>query len=249
VRDAGEGHGTIYRRGANIAETGKSARGESTAANAPASAGARLAANLECIGDTMETTQFQDLLLQSLEHEMGGVKVYEAALKCVVNDDLREEWEKYHEQTKHHVEVLTEVCTKVGLDPDADSPGRPIVRSLGEALVKAMMAARDGGNPDAAQVVAAECIVLAETKDHLDWELLGKCAGKLKGEAAKALRDACEEIEDEEDEHLYHTRGWCRELWIKALGMKAILPPPEETKDVKTAIGAARAEQSAPKSR
>ena len=31
--------------------------------------------------------------------------------------------------------------------------------------------------------------------------------------------------------------------------MKAILPPPEEEKDVKTAIGAARAEQSAPKTR
>lgn len=197
----------------------------------------------------METTQFQDLLLQSLEHEMGGVKVYETALECVVNSDLREEWDKYLEQTKHHVEVLTDVCTALGLDPEADSPGRPIVRSLGEALVHAMTTARKGGNPDAAQIVAAECIVLAETKDHLDWELIGKCAAKLKGGEAKAVRTACEEIEDQEDEHLYHSKGWCRELWIQALGMKAILPPPEEEKNVKTAIGAARAEQSARKSR
>jgi hypothetical protein len=35
-----------------------------------------------------------------------------------------------------------------------------------------------------------------------------------------------------------------RELWIESLGMAAVLPPPEETKQVKAAIGAAKAEQS-----
>ena len=49
------------------------------------------------------------------------------------------------------------------------------------------------------------------------------------------LKEAYEEVEDEEDEHLYHTKGWCRELWIEALGMPAVLPPPEEVKHVKTA--------------
>ena len=38
--------------------------------------------------------------------------------------------------------------------------------------------------------------------------------------------------------------GWARELWIESLGMPAVLPPPEEEKKVKTAIGAARAAQS-----
>ena len=103
--------------------------------------------------------------------------------------------------------------------------------------------------PEAAQLVACECVVLAETKDHLDWELLGKCAAKLGGQKGKVLKEAYEEIEDQEDEHLYHSRGWCRELWIDSLGMKAILPPPEERKDVKTAIGAARAEQASAKGR
>jgi hypothetical protein len=51
-------------------------------------------------------------------------------------------------------------------------------------------------------------------------------------------------VEDEEDHHLYHTRGWSRELWIKSLGLSAVLPPPEEVKHVETAIGASRAEQA-----
>ncbi len=93
--------------------------------------------------------------------------------------------------------------------------------------------------------MACECVVIAETKDHQDWELLGKCALQLDGEQAQVLKAAYDAIEDQEDEHLYHTRGWCRELWVQSLGIPAVLPPPEERQKVKTAIGAARAEQSA----
>ena len=50
-------------------------------------------------------------------------------------------------------------------------------------------------------------------------------------------------VEDEEDEHLYHSKGWCRELWIASLGLPAVLPPPEEEKDVKSALDAAKAEE------
>ena len=63
------------------------------------------------------------------------------------------------------------------------------------------------------------------------------------GEIGKALKKAHEAVEKDEDHHLYHTKGWCRELAIQALGMPAVLPPPEEVKQVETAIGASRAEQ------
>ena len=53
---------------------------------------------------------------------------------------------------------------------------------------------------------------------------------------------AYDRVEDEEDEHLYHTRGWCRELWFKALGFNAKLPPPEENDHIKTAVKAAETE-------
>jgi hypothetical protein len=197
----------------------------------------------------MKSDQLNELLLQALEHEMGGVKIYEMALKCVVNEDLQEEWQKYLDETRRHVEILQDVCRAMELDPDQDTPGRMIVRHNGSALVEAMKKALAGGNPDAAQIVACECVVLAETKDHANWELIGKCAKKLKGSPGKALTDAYEEVEDQEDEHLYHSKGWLRELWIESLGMKAVLPPPEEKKHVKTAIGAARAEQASAKSR
>jgi hypothetical protein len=45
-----------------------------------------------------------------------------------------------------------------------------------------------------------------------------------------SLNKALEEVEEEEDEHIYHGKGWCRESWIKSFGMKAVLPPPQEQK-------------------
>lgn len=87
-------------------------------------------------------------------------------------------------------------------------------------------------------------LFLAETKDHLNWHLIGAAAKKASGEIAKALKAAHEEVEDQEDEHLYQTTGWTRELWFESLGLPAVLPPPEEVKEVKTAIGAARAEKA-----
>src|SRR4029453_1045386 len=127
------------------------------------------------------------------------------------------------------------------------TPGRNVVRTIGEALVEAMEMALAESKPGAAQLVAAEAVVLAETKDHQNWHLVGEVAKKAKGDVAKVLKEAHEQVEHEEDEHLYHTKGWARELWIESLGMKAVLPPPEEVKQVETAIGAARAEQAAEK--
>jgi hypothetical protein len=197
----------------------------------------------------MNTKQVQELLLQSLEHELGGVQIYTKALQCAVNSDLKEEWQGYLEQTRNHVNVLEGVCAALGVDAQQETPGRGVVRHVGESLVRAMDLALAAGEPAAAELVACECVVLAETKDHADWQLLGKCAEHLEGPGAAELKAAYSTIEDEEDEHLYHTKGWCRELWVQSLGLPAVLPPPEEQLHVKTAIGAARAEQAGEKMR
>jgi bacterioferritin (cytochrome b1) len=195
-------------------------------------------------GGYMKDEQVKELLYQALETELGGVQVYTTALRCAQNEDLKEEWEEYLEQTQNHVLIVQDVLTKLGLDPNEETPGRKVVRHIGGALVEAMEMALNEGEPGAAQLVATEAVVLAETKDHQNWHLIGEIIKKAKGEVAKTLKEAHEQVENEEDEHLYHTKGWSRELWIESLGMKAVLPPPEEVKDVQTAIGAARAEQA-----
>lgn len=192
----------------------------------------------------MNNEQLHELLYQGLETERGGIQVYTTALQCARNDDLRKEWEEYLEQTTRHEQIMTDVLTTLGLDPQTETSGRQVVRSIGEALVGAMEMARASGPAEAAELVAGECVIHAETKDHLNWELIALAAEHADKQTAAVLRSAVEEVEDEEDEHLYHTTGWTRELWLQSLGLAAVLPPPEEQKHVKTAIGAARAKNA-----
>jgi hypothetical protein len=192
----------------------------------------------------MKEAQVGELLNQALETELGGVEIYRMAITCAVNDDLRQEWEKYLSETENHVRIVEQVFADLDMDTTTETPGREVVRHKGEALLKAMEIASRSGDEIAAQLVAAECVVDAETKDHANWELIGRVAEKATGDMKKTLTEAYEQVEEEEDMHLYHTMGWARELWIESLGMPAVLPPPEEEKKVTTAIGASRAEHS-----
>lgn len=188
--------------------------------------------------------QLEELLLQGLQTELGGIEIYTAALTCAVDEDLREEWAKYLDETVGHRDVLANVITELGMDPDRRTPGREVVAHIGRSLVQAINLARATDTSAAAQLVAAECVVLAETKDHQNWELIGHLIRASTGEAIHVLSEAYAAVEDEEDQHLYHTKGWTRELWIQSLGLPAALPPPEEVRMVKTAIGAAHAKEA-----
>ncbi|MFY3530575.1 hypothetical protein [Achromobacter denitrificans] len=190
------------------------------------------------------TAKIHDLLYQALETELGGIAVYTAALSCATNEDLAKEWTEYLDETTTHKQVLLTVFEELALDADQEVPSREVVRHHGQSLVAAIELAKAAGDPAAAQIVAAECVVLAETKDHQNWELIGLVAEKLSGPESKILKKAYDAVEKDEDHHLYHTMGWTRELWIEALGFPAVLPPPEEVKKVETAIGASRAQQS-----
>lgn len=186
--------------------------------------------------------QLHELLYQALETERGGMKIYEIALSCAQNKDLKGEWEEYLEQTRNHEQILLKVFKELGLDPETVTPGREVTAHIGNSLVAAIKMAKKNGTVTDAELVAGECVVLAETKDHQNWELIGHLAENGEGKEVAALQTAIDAVGDEEDHHLYHTKGFTRELWIESLGLPAVLPPPEEVKSVQTAIGAARAE-------
>jgi len=187
--------------------------------------------------------ELYDFLYESLETEKGGVQIYEIALDCALQDELKEEWEKYLEQTRNHVAILIDIIKKLGMNPDQETPGRLVVRHNGLSLVRTIEMATVSCKPMAAQIVAAECVVLAETKDHANWQMIGLIADQLTGIEQQLLKNAYQQVENEEDEHLYHTVVWARELRLQSLGVPATLPPVEEEKDVKSEIEAAKAKK------
>ena len=103
---------------------------------------------------TYDEAQVTELLYQALETEMGGILIYEHAIQCAVNEDLKKEWTTYLNETLHHKEVLLGVFEELGLDPKTETPGRAVVRHIGESLVIAMEKAMRGATTGAAQLVA-----------------------------------------------------------------------------------------------
>ena len=62
----------------------------------------------------MKTEQLNQLLYEALETEMGGVQVYKTAIRCAVNEELKEEWEEYLQQTQKHVEIVRDSVKSLG---------------------------------------------------------------------------------------------------------------------------------------
>ena len=96
----------------------------------------------------MDNKRVEELVLQSLEQEIEGERIYDTALECAVNTDLRNEWAKYLDETKMHVAALMQVCEALSIDPDKETTGRAVVRHVGAALEEAMKLAQSGRRCD-----------------------------------------------------------------------------------------------------
>ncbi len=153
----------------------------------------------------MDRKQLDELFYQAIETELGGEQIYLAAIDCAVNDDLREEWEGYLDETRNHQRILRDVFEAAELDIERDTPGCDVLWHKATGLIEAMAIARDEGGPGTAQLVAAECVVEAESKDHRNWELIGLMAEHVEGALGTAMADAYGEVAEEEAEHLFHT--------------------------------------------
>ncbi|HTY54466.1 MAG TPA: ferritin-like domain-containing protein [Candidatus Binataceae bacterium] len=160
-----------------------------------------------------------DTLSEFLAVEMGGQKLYEKAITLVFDPEVKTKFREFLRQTRHHQKVLTDVICKLDGDPKMRSASAKVADEKAQALLRSMVAA--GLSKEQRQLNAIENIVLAETKDHSDWELLGKVARQT---GDKRLREvlipAVDEVEDEEDEHVNWSRNKLGELSMMALSQE-----------------------------
>ena len=176
-----------------------------------------------------------ELLQQALETGMAAVSVHETALRCVTNEDLKTELSEYLVQAQKHIRIVEDLMACLGLDSLALERGRSVVRHKGEALVEAMDLAAAMGATPASQLAAIECVVDAETKDRLNWDLLCALLPRLEGNVQVAVEAACDSVGNQAAEHLARSTGWARELWREHLGLPSTVPPRESRPAVRRA--------------
>jgi rubrerythrin len=164
----------------------------------------------------INNSTLMDVLSEFLAVEMGGQKLYEKALTLVSDSEVRTKFHEFHRQTLKHQKVLTDVIHRLGGNTRAQSPTAKVATEKAQALLRSME--RNGLSKDQAELNAIENIVLAETKDHADWELIGKIARQSTDDRLReVLGAAAGEVEQEEDEHLNWTRKKLGELQMEAL--------------------------------
>ncbi len=189
-------------------------------------------------------SQIEELLYQALETEIGGLSIYETALACAVNEDLKKGVAGLSRRNPHASPRAADRVRAVGAGSRTPAArpggGAPYRRGAGQGH-------EDGDQRGRRQRGAAGRDRMRgagrnQGSRELDADRRGR--DQHGGTEGKVLKQAYDAVVTDEEHHLYHTKGWSRELWIDALGYPAVLPPPEEVKQVESAIGASRAEQA-----
>lgn len=146
---------------------------------------------------SLDMEWLKDFLSEMLAVEKGGVQLYEKAIAELSHSELDEQLNELLRQTERHVELCTEMLTEIGGDAEYQSPGALAAEHKAEGLISTEV-------PDSlVDLNNIENLVLAETKDHWDWEMLAAAAPKIEDADIKRLViRAVKEVQRQETAHL-----------------------------------------------
>jgi rubrerythrin len=154
-----------------------------------------------------------NLLSAFTAHERCGARLYRTAAGMTRFPEWRDKYGEFLAQTEDHVRILSELIGELGGDPMYVSPQARMTVFMNSKLMESILL--DGSVDTLTRELALlESVMLAERKCHANWELLGKLA-EQSGDpgAARAMREAVERVEDQEDEHV----AWAEQTWQQAI--------------------------------
>jgi rubrerythrin len=154
-----------------------------------------------------------NLMSACASHERCGVHLYRTAAGMTTISEWRARYEEFGRETEEHVRILAELTAALGGDPMYVSPQARADEALNTKLMEPLLL---GGSMETLtqELALLDAVVLAETRCHANWELLGQLAARMPDSAAKdAMRQAVEQVERQEDEHV----RWARATWRQTL--------------------------------
>jgi rubrerythrin len=168
-----------------------------------------------------------DLLSACLAHERCGVHLYRSIAGRSTMPDLRERYEALRTETETHVALLEALISDTGGNPMYVSPAARATEGAAARLVETTWVLDGSLDTVTAELAMLEAVLLAETKNHDNWELLGELADAMTaGSWRDSLQAAVDQVLNQEDDPL----GWAREtrrrmLYVAATGSE----PPAAT--------------------
>lgn len=158
-----------------------------------------LVSTLEDVRGTIEPSKQKllDMMSAVCTNEEGAVKLYGDYSQKTGNQELKDTWKEFGEQTKVHVQVCQHAISALGGDPNYRSP---VAKEIQKAAQNMLNIQAQGEEADQ---VRLGYLMQAEKLCHRHWEGVSAMARHVKDPAeAKILMDAARIVERDEDEHL-----------------------------------------------
>ncbi len=174
----------------------------------------------------MQQQVLMDKLSEFLMVEQGGLQLYRVAAARCAMPNIKQRYEEFGEQTARHRQVLVQLIQALGGDPNYVSPTARLAQVKATKLIESSMIV-DGLAPEEIMANDLENVLLAETKCHLDWELVSQLAEQVTDAKMKqALQQAVPEVEDQEDQHVEWARQTLSQMALEMV-QKGPAPSPE----------------------
>ncbi len=146
---------------------------------------------------SLNSQWLRDFLSEMLAVEKGGVNLYQKALDELTHSEYEDKLNEFLRQTERHVELCTEMLTATGAAADYQSPGAKAAEHKAEGLISTQVPA------EMLDLNNIENLVLAETKDHWNWDMLASVARKIEDAELKRMAlSAISEVRKQEKLHL-----------------------------------------------
>jgi rubrerythrin len=164
---------------------------------------------------SMNVPFIMDWVAAVLTHERCGTHLYRSVAGRTNNPILKKQYVAFGEQTERHAEILEDLVTGAGGNPNYVSPAARATEGMDAKLLESTFLL--GGSIDimTQEMAMLDAVLLAESMDRANWETLAVLAAELPdGDLKTAFTKAADEVGPEEDEHL---------TWAKETKMKMVL--------------------------
>jgi rubrerythrin len=151
----------------------------------------------------LNTPFLADTLSAFLTHERCGRHLYRSVASRTENPMLKARYEEFGRETELHVEILENLITEMGGNPNYVSPMARAVEAKDSRLVEAITMPIGTLDLMTLEMAMLDAVFIAESVDHANWQAMATIAAALpEGPIKESLTTAVTEVEAQEDDHL-----------------------------------------------
>src|SRR4051812_9001273 len=160
-----------------------------------------------------------DLLSACVAHERCGAHLYRSVAGRTADAELRGQYEHFGEETREHVAKLEQLIAAAGGDPQYVSASARATEKAGAGLLESTYLLGGSIDPMTAELVMLEAVMLAEAKDHGNWELLAQLSAAMPdGQLRRPMQSITADVLAQEEEHYTWARDTRLGLLLRLAG-------------------------------